>query len=90
MQAANDDRIGILRTPGGQVACRLVQVSPFGARLLVDEGTMIDREFELAIGAEPTARRARVVWRQGGVVLAELRPAPRGAAQRTRPRLAVI
>lgn len=89
-QAANDDRIGTLRIPDGQVACRVVQGSPFGARLLVDEGIAVDREFELAIGANPTVRRARVVWRQGGVIVAELRPARRGAPQRSGPRLAAI
>ena len=90
MQAANDDRIGILPTPGGRVACRVVQVSPFGARLLVDEGTTIDREFELATGAGLTVQRARVVWRQGGVVVAELRPAQRGAPQPSGPRRVAI
>jgi hypothetical protein len=90
MQAANDDGSGILRIPGGRVACWVVQVSPFGARLLVDEGIAIEREFELATGARPTVRRARAVWRQGGVIMAELRPAPRGAPQRSGPRLAAI
>jgi hypothetical protein len=68
----------------------VVQVSPFGARLLVDEGIAIKREFELAMGARPTVRRARVVWRQGGVIMAELRPAPRGAPQRSGTHLAAI
>jgi hypothetical protein len=68
----------------------VVQVSPFGARLLVDEGIAIKRAFEPATGARPTVRRARAVWRQAGVIMAEFRPVPRGAPQRSGPRHAAI
>ena len=73
MQAANDDGIGILRLPDGPVACRVMRLSAFGARLLVDARVAVAGEFELET-APGAGRRAGVAGRRGATLAAALGP----------------
>jgi hypothetical protein len=76
---ADTPRPGTIRHRGGRAAtaCLVVHRTAFGIRLAVPEHVEIDGEFDLAIAGQPGSRRARVVWRRGMTVAAELRPVER-------------
>lgn len=79
--------IGTVKREGqaSAIACRIQHLSPFGARLTLLQPVVIDGEFTLCVGRGGSAREARVVHRDGLTVFAELRPARKAPAARSRP-----
>lgn len=84
-------RSGFLKYRGGRATapCVILHATPFGVRFETAGSLDLDGEFELRIADQPLARTARVVWRRGGLVMAEFRPAP-PPIRRDRPVLMAV
>ncbi|MGE7414313.1 PilZ domain-containing protein [Methylobacterium tarhaniae] len=58
----------IFDSPTPVLDCRISNISPFGATLVVPAGTVVPDAITLAIAGEFVMRRCRVVWRRRGRV----------------------